>query len=228
MAERYSILNRLVAMTGPAVEDALLRAIDLSDPDEQQPLVNLMLDRAQPRGLLGLVARFHNLPGPLRDRLRERAEDLAAGIKAGIASDTHQTRANALSLISSGRYPSLAIYAAMATSDVDRGLADQAAEATLNFVNQYLARTPVPPPADGADPTERTLYDEWRQTRQHIVVAVRTALASFHSHHRTAPLECAVRLADELADVLRPFLEQPNNDTSIALQDLATSSIRLG
>lgn len=227
MLGRYFILTRLDDYAGPAVEDALLHAVDLSPSDEQQVLVEAIIDRNQPRGLAGIVGRYHNLASPLQARLREQADQLVAGIRAGVASNVRQTRMNALHLIAPGKFPALAHHAANAIGDVDRSLADLAADALLSFVLHYQSLEEVLPPKR-SDSAERDRYATWADARRHVTGAVKMALGSYQTHQRPAVLECAVRLADELGEVIRPMIEQPAHPTGVVMQEMACTSSRLG
>ena len=197
----------------PAVDQAILAAIDLADPAERGDLVAVLLDRGQPRGLVGIVRRFHTLPGPVQGWLRDRANELAAGLRLCIAADSRQTRANALELISPGRFAPLASLAAAALGDVDKSLVNSAAAALSNFVQNFLAE---PQPADpGSDSQSSNVAQPpsavtgrqlgsipaeggntpgggcatWRLRRRQIASAVRDALGSFAAHQRLAVLD---------------------------------------
>ncbi len=224
MASDDPILRQLRSLDGPAVEDAVLRAIDLSGPEDQVRLAGLLLERASPRGLGGLVARWHKLPEALRGQLRGRVNDLAAGLRACISSTSRQTRLNVLDLIGGGQRAELAYLAVLVLADPDRQVGDVAAMALRRFVDQFQARPRPAPPEPSGDPAERLEFMAWDQARQQVLAAVRTAVIQFESHLRPVALECAILLAGDLSDLLAPLLAQVNNRTATALVQRATEA----
>ena len=221
MTDRYPILAALdrlgekAVASSRAVDDALLGAIDLSFAEEQADLVESLLALGRPHGLAGLIARYHAFSPDVQAWLQERAGKLAGGFRACIAADSRQTRANAVELIRSGRWPELAHIATIALSEKapsESELVDRAAEALGKIVDRF------PDQIEGG-------------CREHVLTAVREALAIYQSHRRPTILECAIRLADQLGDVLVPLIDQPHNPTGNALLDAATmggQAARLG
>ena len=234
MEDRDPILNALAnqpgqpGQPGRAVEDAVLAAIDLSSQPDQARLVEVLLDRGQPRGLAGVIARYHDFSHTLQNQLCDRANELAGGLGHCAVSETRQTRANAIALIAGGRWPALARHAATALADVDESLVNAAGEALAHCAQHFLAQPRPEQVGPDASLVARDRYAAWADQRDQLVAALGEAVATFQSHRRTAVLECAVQLCDVLTGVLRPMLEQPALPSTAALIEAVWQSPHLG
>ncbi|MCG3179061.1 MAG: hypothetical protein BIFFINMI_01392 [Phycisphaerae bacterium] len=217
----YPILDAISALDGPAVEEALLRAVDDSGPEDQGVLVELVLERGTGRGLVGLVARYHALPPGEQDRLAARIGQLAPVLRATLRARTRQTRLNTLRLVCRTLQPSLAFLPVLALVDEDGEISRAAGDCLNAYVDWYLTADRPDEPTERSTEEQRSRYARWREDRDHLLDALRSALANFDSHGRSDLLGQMIRMGDDLADVLRPRLAEPGGQAGRALVEEA-------
>ncbi len=216
---RYPILRHVAELSGSAVDNALLAALDTSDTIDQEQLVEVLLGRANSRAFGGLIAHFHALTPTAQQQVLARMDNLSTALRPAIKSPQRRTRLNAIRLLAATHRPRLAYLAVLGLSDGDADVADQAANCLAEYARWYQDTTPPPKPEDDTDTAARKAYAAWCEDRDALLGAFRSVLDNFESHNRESLLTALLPLCDELGETLAPALSNPTSALGRALAD---------
>lgn len=210
MFARPKILEYLQQAADPAVDLAIGAAIPFVDPYLQIELVETILRRNRTEGLLLLPVLFHQVNDTAKARIIAGNSHLFPILRTTIRSPETQTRINSLQIIRQSSNPRLAYLAGIAIHDGASRIRGDAALTLRDMAEQHLANmaqtTAILQDASHADgrlaatvvATMRMVNEE----RRFLLDALRDAVSSFESHHRTEIVEAAVLFAEELEDAL--------------------------
>ena len=185
----------LLEVLGPA--DAARGLVDMTHVGRA---VTTLLARGRPAGAVGLIARYHLMPPPVRHEIAASVERLFAGLRASIRHESPRVRRNAVDLIGESGDPRLAYLLPLGLHDPDP-LVRQTAAASLHRMTarwlQRRASSAQTPPAPAVGPA-----DSLEQDRNFLTRALVDALADFDVHLHTKVVEAAMWMADHLKDEL--------------------------
>jgi HEAT repeat protein len=206
VSKRPRILDLLKTARDPAADHALVAGLLEVDAPRQSQLIEILLARGQDIGFNALPEVFDRLQPAAQSAVVANTARLFGALRASVRSPAIQTRVNTIEIIRRSQNPRLAYLAAAAVHDGSTHIRAEAA-ATLRHLTELhctaLAETTalLQEAVDGdgtisyaVDQTLKLLADERRQ----LIAAVRDALSTYESHHRTEVLQAAMYLADEL------------------------------
>jgi len=188
----------------------MVDALPQVDADLQAELVRIILQREQPAGLTALPERFDRLADAARRQIIANAGRLSPSLRVGIRSSNSQTRLNTLQIIRGNGNLRLAYLAALGMHDGAVRIRAEAAGTLHDMARRHLKERTTTAAAlaeaaqiDGrihrsAAATIRIVAEE----RVFLIAALRDALHSFESHHRSEVIETAMLMADVLEDSL--------------------------
>lgn len=220
MEIRYPILRHVRDLTGSAVDNALLAAVDMSDAVDQEPLVDVLLARSTNRGLGGLVVRFHELTPTAQRKLIERIDSLVNVLRNALKSPQRRVRLNAMRLVASTQRPRLAFLAVLGLVDSDPDVSGQAAGCLVDYMKWYASDEPPVEPGSDAGETARARYAEHVENRVQLVRALQSMLENYESHRRDELVAAALPLGNELAAVFTAALADGASPLGRVLADM--------
>lgn len=205
-----------------AADKAIVDALPHVPGDRQRDLLRILFVHREYEALESVPTLFHHLSRPAQSDVIANAAHLFGALRVTSRHSETQTRLNSIQIIQRSLNPRLAYLAAIALNDGAVQVRSEAA-ATLRILTMHHWRshmetrqvllelsTDAPNPDAMAD---RDLAHAIAQTLQlirdergHLLEALRDAVGSFDTHHRTEVLQAAMLLADEL----EPSLFHPN------------------
>lgn len=102
------LISALLETENDSADDLLLEALRIGAPKEQAVAIEILLRRNRSHGLIGIIARFHELPPPLTGDIIARARLYYIALGEAGRSDDDQTRINAMTIIARAQLGKLA------------------------------------------------------------------------------------------------------------------------
>lgn len=210
MARQPRILTFLQSTDDASADAAMAAALHHADPALQLKLVRALLARARPAGVGILAEQFDRLDHAARHQIASCTAQLVKALRTTIRSPNSQTRLNTLRIIRESGDVRFAYLAALALRDGAARVRGEAAQVMQHLAERYARdRTQTTKVlqdsiesdsrlARAASATVQMLGEE----RRLLLSALRDALNSFGSHHRTEVLSAAMHFAEDLEDAL--------------------------
>jgi HEAT repeat protein len=207
------LLAALIQSPNEAADDALLEALRLGTPTEQERALGALLKRQTTHGLSGVIGLFDTLPAPLQAMLMGNLRTLHHAIRESGRSDQPQRRLAAMKLIAIGRIGKLAYVLSENLHEPEPTLAKAAVDAMVALArwvateSRSLQRGPrVADKSDDGATTERqaaaeavaaeAVYRQLMEQRPEIEQTVVRALDGHRGKHGAELLRAALLLAD--------------------------------
>jgi hypothetical protein len=221
-----AIFQALIASDNLAADDALVAALAEAEPHEQPPIVEAILHRDRPAGLVGLVVWYHRLTDVLQDSIVAIADRLYGALRDACSYEAPQVRLNIVSIIAAARRWRLAYLLASLLRDGAPRVREAAALALRDMVEAFLdeAQTYVRRAARERgrehDPLRRHDLLRHAEDRKHLAQAVGAALESFDTHHHPPVVEAAIWMVDDLAARFWAVMEPSGSHARRAAQEV--------
>lgn len=210
MTGRPKILDILRRCPDSAADDALAAGATRVAPEYQRELIELLLERGSEVGLSALPVIFDQVRAENQMLIVSEAAALSSSLRANIRESRGQTRLNTLEIIRRSGGLQHAYLVAHALHDGSEKVRTEAAQVLRYLTEKYW---------ENHDETQRLLQEAseedeevaravvqtlklLREERMHLTTAVRDALNTYESHHRSEIVEAAMAFADELEDTL--------------------------
>lgn len=205
-----------------AADKAVIDALPHVSEDRQRSLLRILFTHGADEGLEAVPPLFHQLGRAAQSDVIANAALLFGALRVTSRHPETQTRLNSVQIVQRSLNPRLAYLAAIALNDGAVQVRSEAAATIRNLTTHHWrthhetrqvlqdlsSETPGPDAAadrDLAHAIVQTLQ-MIRDERGHLLEALRDAIGSFDTHHRTEVLQAAMLLADEL----EPSLFHPN------------------
>jgi len=206
MAHASGILRQLATLDEAVVDHALAEALPTADDHTRRVLVDMLLERAHPSGLAGLIRHFHQLEEPaqriattqvhvLDDALRHAADDREA-----------QTRLNMIDIVDRSSRAWLAYLLTSQLHADDARLHRAAARALLRMVRRHCLGAAAAEADPGAG--------------EQLYRAVVEACACFHQHRRRDVLLAAACYAPRFGSALLKHIADRHGSAYPAMCEL--------
>lgn len=197
MAVRDKLLQRLESTANLAAEEAIAQALTQATPQEQRPLVELIMRRNRRPGWITLIRNFDALPHDLQQLLLSNPRDLFGPLSDSLNDNESQARANVIEIVRKAADFRLIFLLTETLTDARTEVRGLAAEAILEAIRRYDAHraeirqavlleqsspagTPLPvSTAEIADPA-------------HLRKAVDSALRQFKTHKNVNVVQAAL------------------------------------
>jgi HEAT repeat protein len=132
------VISALIESKNEAADDALLEALSLGNPAEQQMVMDALFRRRTTHGLLGVIGQYQSMPEPLQEELIRNIRTLHHAIREAGRSDRPELRQAAMKLIAIGRQGKLAYVLSENLHNPDEALSKSAVE-TLTALARWIA-----------------------------------------------------------------------------------------
>ncbi len=203
MPGKAAVFDILVGERTPAVDHALVTALQEADPPTAQMIVDALLVRNHRVGLYGLVAAFQEFDESIRQHVLGHMNELFGVLRGASQSRVKQVRLNALELIRRGCAYRAAYLVDAALHDRSAQVREAAAETLYTLADQLLRTSPVADlDIDDLDPDEMrsrmAQLESYAEDRRQVVGAIESGLASFGLHLHPSVVEAAMWFVDDL------------------------------
>jgi len=220
-----------------AADEALAAALDRLEEPYQRHAVEVLLQRAQPAGLLALISSYHKFPADLTDRLAAWAEAIRPVLRVAVRHEDLQTRLNCLSMAAGCGCESLAYLFELALVDTHPRVRELAARTLRDMAARLLrehellgaesdSAPAAGPPKNVAEAETHPEADSaasLARRRDHLLKAVMLGSARFEVHLRQEVVEPCMWFSPYLGERLWQAIRQPRSRLSRLLADLMVS-----
>jgi len=213
MASRQSILEYMNSLDDPSVDQAMAAALPSADEKTLMQLVQLLLERGQSRGLLGVILNYHRLPPRMQSAVVSRVDEFYSSLREASKRRATTSRSNVIDIVRRARNAKLTYLLADELRHGPPDLCDQSADALLELA-KWAASDP--------DPEAEVYYDA--QTAQYLQDAIVDALASFGHHQHDKSLLALVELTPRPIPKAFAILEDSRNAATSAARHLLETS----
>lgn len=212
------IFRILRGESDPAVEGALLTALERCDAPTAQAIVATLLERKQRPGLYGLVARLHLLDESLRRSLAGEIDKLFSVLREAVQSRTEQTHLNALEMIRRGRAYRASYLLENSFRDASTRVREAAGETLCFLAEEILSTCPAPPDSEAmASMTPEDVHvhmaalETYAEDRRQFAGAVEAGLNLYDIHRQNRVIEVAMWFVDDLDAKFWSVITSPNS-----------------
>jgi hypothetical protein len=168
---KHKPIELLMRLPGDLADQALAEALPSADPRTRAEVVQLLLERRETPGLIGLVRYYDGLGGEQQNLILSQLADLESALRAVAATEDPDARANVVAIIGRTGAFQLAYLLAGMLRVTDSRLTRAAAAELLRMSRRQIAS------AHDTSP-------ESRRQRAFVLNAVIDACACFHQHRR--------------------------------------------
>ncbi len=195
------IFKLLRESDNPATDDALLAALKGTDAPTADAVIDTLLERHTTTGIHGLIAIFHELDEPVRQRILASTDHIFRALREALQSKHEQVRLNVIDVIRRGRLYRASYLLDAALHDAASLIRQTAAE-TIYFLAEAMLAESESPEADDLTPEQiqqRMIELDGRaEDRRQLVASIASGLTGFNMHHQPRVVEAAMWLVDDL------------------------------
>ncbi len=218
MPAKKAIFRLLLKDKDSSADEALALALPGADMITMRAIVETLLLRKTPQGLLAAVAGFHLLDEPCQQLVLEQIDNLYSALRKAMGTNNEQTRINALELIRRGHAYRAAYLFDPALHDRSARVRQYAAEALFYMADElYKAGELIAHREGSPSPEPETLAQHMQELadlaedRLQVVGALQGALACFNMHLQPRVVEAAMWFIDDMGSRFWSMLTVPGN-----------------
>lgn len=210
MSGQLPVLEILRVIENDHADDALVEGLGRAEPDHLGDLVEALLARNTPGGLLGIIAHFHTLDDKLQSRILDQADVFFGSLRLAVKARQEKTRTNAVDLIGRiGNYR-LTYLLSLTLRDSFVGIRQQSAEILRSLVDRYFRqeRVTLEVLANKGDPgTDRISVQAYSlarlaEERSYLISTICESINEFQIHRRPEVAETVMWFAHHLNDTV--------------------------
>lgn len=226
MPASKALFEILLRTPSAAVDHALAAAMEGADPATLPMIIDALLARGSDIGLKGLVASWHRLDAPLRERALAHSGKIFSVLRESMATGAEQVRLNVVRIIGAGGLCRAGYLLDPAFHDRAPQVRDAAAEAVHAMAERLMRSAPCP---DGeltadSDPDKIRAFmdvlESHHEDRRQLGAAIEAGLGCYDLHQKPAVVEAAMWMIDDLGPRLWKVLSAPGSRLVRAAQAL--------
>lgn len=205
MSIRPAVFEILLKERGSDADSALVAALSRAEPATTRAIIETLLIRNRPEGLLGLIESFHLLDESDRQLILGETDRVFGVLREAAQSREEQVRLNVLHVIQRGCIYRAAYLLDAALHDRSPNIRSAAAEALYGLADELLQTKPISTRPDGFGEhayegmvAAMQDLDSYAEDRRQVIGALESGLTSFNLHLQPRVVEAAMWFVDEL------------------------------
>lgn len=226
MAGWPRIYQYLAGCKDQAVDEVLVAGARQLDGSYLRYAVEVLLQRAGPKGLLAVVENYHRFSPDLRGHVLGAIDVLAPALRTAIRDLELQTRLNCLEIASRLNSESLGYLFDLGLLDMQVKVREQAASLVRQMTSRLLADHPLLCTPDGIRQAaaDEVAAARLGQRREHLFEALLSGVQRYESHLRGEVVEACLWFEPYLGERFWDLSRQPRSRLPRLLADLLVRS----